>query len=91
MSFGSTRQKQRRGGKRPSPAAHIRKSYKAAMKLDRVGMDLTVLLDNGQEMHTKLVALPWTLGHGAWVATVEGIRGGYDCARMRPAERQVAA
>jgi len=62
----------------------IAASYKAAMRLDTLGMPVIVTRDSGQEEHSKLTQLPWTLGHGAWVAVVEGIRGGYDCARIRP-------
>lgn len=66
-------------------SAAIRASYTAAMKLDTIGMAVIVTRDNGQTEHTRLSSLPWTLGHGAWVAGVEGISGGYDCARIRPA------
>ncbi len=63
---------------------HITASYKAAMKLDAIGMPVIVTRDNGQEEHSRLTQLPWTLGHGGWVAGVEGISGGYDAARIRP-------
>jgi hypothetical protein len=64
--------------------ADIAASYKAAQKLDTIGMPVVVTRDNGQLEHTKLLSLPWTLGSGHWVAIVEGIRGGYDCARIAP-------
>lgn len=78
-------------------AAAVRASHVAAMKLDTLGMLVQVRLDDGSLVEGKLIALPWTLGHGAWVACVEGVsRGGsYDCARMTPASktagRKVAA
>jgi len=64
--------------------AAIKASYTAAQKLDTIGMPVVVERDNGQMEHSKLRSLPWTLGHGAWVAKVEGISGGYDCARIKP-------
>ena len=72
-------------------AAHKKESYRAAQKLDTIGMGVRVRKDDGSEMLTTLTELPWSLGHGAWVAKVAGISGGYDCARMTPAGRQVAA
>ncbi len=69
-------------------AAHLKASYKAAMLLDTVGMAVVVTRDNGQTENSRLTVLPWTLGHGAWVAGVEGISGGYDCARIAPAPVQ---
>ena len=80
--------------KKPSLRAameRIQESYSAAMLLDEVGMPVIVIEDNGQEAHTRLRSLPWTLGHGAWVVSVEGKSGGYDCARIRPAGKAVAA
>lgn len=53
--------------------------------------DINLREDSGQETHTRLTSLPWTLGHGAWVVSVEGKSGGYDCARIRPAGKAVAA
>lgn len=71
-----------------SQAARMRKSiaqsYKAAMKLDTIGMPVVVTRDSGQVEHSRLTQLPWTLGDGAWVAGVEGISGGFDCARIAP-------
>lgn len=64
---------------------------KSAMKLDQIGMSVIVILDDGQEMNTRLASLPWTLGCGLYVVKVEGISGGYDCARIRPAGKAVAA
>jgi hypothetical protein len=63
---------------------------KSAMKLDSIGMPVIMVLDNGQEMHTQLASLPWTLGDGSYVVRVDGISGGYDCARIRPAGKAVA-
>ena len=65
----------------------LKASYLAAMKLDRIGMGVRVRRDDGAEMLTTLASLPWSLGHGAWVAKVVGISGGYDCARITPASR----
>jgi hypothetical protein len=64
--------------------AAIKASYKAAQKLDRVGMDVILTEDLGQEVVTRLTSLPWSLAHGAWIVKVEGKSGGYDCARIRP-------
>lgn len=71
--------------------AAIAASYRAAQKLDTIGMDVVLREDNGQLTHTRLTSLPWTLGHGAWVVKVEGKSGGYDCARIAPARKAVAA
>ena len=65
--------------------ASIEASREAAKKLMTIGMGVRVRRDDGSEMLTTLTALPWALGHGAWVAKVDGISGGYDCARITPA------
>ena len=71
--------------RRRSADTHLKESYRAAMKLDTVGMAVVVLDDRGQMVNSKLLALPWTLGCGLWVAKVEGFgAGGYDCARIHP-------
>lgn len=64
----------------------LKLSEDRAKKLTAVGMQVSVLRDNGTSFITKLESHPWQLGHGAWVAEVEGIRGGYDCARITPVE-----
>ncbi|MEQ1862813.1 MAG: hypothetical protein ABMA13_23065 [Chthoniobacteraceae bacterium] len=64
---------------------HVAASAAAAQKLTSVGMRVHVVLDAGASLDTTLESLPWQLGHGAWVANVRGINGGYDCARIRPA------
>ena len=47
-------------------------------------MPVRVRRDDGTDLDTVLLALPWQLGHGIWVAKVQGITGGYDCARITP-------
>lgn len=68
----------------------IKASYLAAQKLDAIGMPVILREDDGQETHTRLTSMPWSLGHGAWVVKVEGKSGGYDCARIRPLGKAVA-
>ena len=64
--------------------AAIKASYLAAQKLDTIGMSVVIERDNGQMEHTKLTALPWTLGSGHWVAKVEGVSSCYCATRIRP-------
>jgi hypothetical protein len=63
---------------------HKQEAERAAMKLDRVGMDIVVELDGGQMVHTKTESLPWTLSCGLYVVKIAGMSGGYDCARVKP-------
>ena len=76
-------------GKNLSPAArmraHMKAAEQAAMKLDTIGMAVDVRKDDGRTVRTVLRQLPWTLGHGLYVAKVDGIAGGYDCSRITPA------
>jgi hypothetical protein len=69
----------------------VEKSERAAKLLTRVGMKVSVLKDDGFSMVTVTISEPWQLGHGAWVVKVDGISGGYDCARVSPVESEVAA
>lgn len=85
MIARNSRRKKMPGFSMSEQLKRIGASYTAAMKLTTVGMPVIVTLDDGQQTHTKLTALPWTLGHGGWIAMVEGIRGGYCCTRIRPA------
>ncbi len=62
----------------------IEASAERAKLLTQVGMEVAVVRDDGRATIGKLTRLPWQLGHGAWVASVEGISGGYDCARISP-------
>lgn len=72
----------------PGMPVHVRRaieaSANAAKLLTAVGMEVTLLLDDGSSVHTKLASLPWQLGHGAWVARVEGKSGGWCCSRIIP-------
>ena len=72
-------------------SAHMKANERAAMKLDTLGMEVEITLDSGEKRITKLTYLPWTLGHGIWVAKVEGVSGGYDCTRIVPTGKAVAA
>lgn len=57
----------------------------AATKLTATGMAVIVVRDDGSELTTKLRSLPWQLGDGSFVCSVEGISGAYCCTRVRPA------
>lgn len=59
--------------KRASPA--LVASYAAAMKLDTLGMRVSIARPNGQLEQGTLAELPWTLQSGEWVATVKGLGG----------------
>lgn len=50
-----------------------------------IGTPVNVKRDDGSIFKTKVRALPWQLGHGAWVIGVEGITGGYDLIRVTKA------
>lgn len=63
----------------------IKASTAAAAKLTEVGMKVIVTRDDGVELSTVTRSMPWALGHGVMVVKVEGISGGYDCERVRPA------
>jgi hypothetical protein len=71
------------------PQAQIKKaiaaSYKAAQKLDTIGMPVIVVEDDGRETNTTLASLPWSLGSGQWVAKLADRSSCFDCSRIRPA------
>lgn len=69
----------------------VEQSAKAAKHLTTLGMKVNVLLDSGEVRETTLTCLPWQLGHGVWVAKIEGVSGGYDCSRITPALETEAA
>lgn len=76
----------------------IELSAEKAALLTSVGMLVTARLDNGSTRETRTTSRPWKLGHGAWVVSLEGFSGGYDCGRVMPltggaaaAERKEAA
>ena len=50
------------------------------------GTAVKVLLDDGSWWHTKTRSLPWQLGHGQWVVSLEGKAGGYAFDRIREAK-----
>lgn len=63
----------------------IGESATAARRLTCTGMSVIVVKDDASELQTKLRLLPWKLGSGHYVCGVEGISGGFDCTRVRPA------
>jgi hypothetical protein len=67
------------------------KSETAAKLITRIGMKVSVRKDDGFSMVTVTTSAPWQLGHGAWVVKVDGVSGGYDCARVSPVESVIAA
>lgn len=69
--------------KRPNPKALMLASANSAVRLKR-DMQVTVKRDDGSILLTVTRSEPWQLGHGGWVILVEGISGGYDCARVTP-------
>jgi hypothetical protein len=64
--------------------ADIEASRVAAAKLNTIGMPVIVTLDDGRDYKTKLASLPWQLGHGVFVAKLDGVKSCYHCARIRP-------
>ncbi|MEQ1861858.1 MAG: hypothetical protein ABMA13_18220 [Chthoniobacteraceae bacterium] len=68
---------------------HKRDAERAAMRLDRIGMDVIVTNPDGQEMHTRLASLPWTDMLGFYIVKVEGLRDVCDCSRVRVAAARV--
>jgi hypothetical protein len=60
------------------------KSAAAAKLLGEIGTIVEVVKDSGPTTFTVTTSKPWALGHGAWVVGLEGISGGYDCARVTP-------
>lgn len=62
----------------------IKKSEDAAAELCVIGMPVIVTDDFGKDHASKLLGLPWKLGHGQWVANCEGFRA-YATNRIRPA------
>lgn len=46
------------------------------------GARVTVRKDDGSSFDTCTRSDPWKLSHGAWVVLLDGIPGGYDCARI---------
>lgn len=69
--------------KRPDLKALMLASANSAVRL-RSDMQVSVKRDDGSTMQTKTRSEPRQLGHGQWVILVEGISGGYDCARVTP-------
>lgn len=43
-----------------------------------------VLRDNGATERMATASLPWQLGHGDWVISLDKISGGFDLARVTP-------
>jgi hypothetical protein len=73
---------------------HRKMSAQQAKQLTEIGMAVVVRRDDGSEFATTLASLPWMLGHGVYIAKVEGISGGYDCSRispMRTAQKKIHA
>lgn len=51
-----------------------------------VGTRVAVRLDSGHTLITTTRSLPWQLGHGQWVVSLQGITGGFDCERIKKDE-----
>ena len=49
----------------------------------KIGDTVIVVRDDGREEQRRVRAVPWQLGHGAWVIGLEGISGGYDLRRIK--------
>lgn len=47
-----------------------------------VGTEVILVNDHMQIEWTRTRSVPWALGHGAWVVSVERRTGGYDLARL---------
>ena len=78
--------------RRRMQARLIELSAEKAALLTSAGMLVTVRTDSGAVRETRTTSRPWQLGHGAWVVSLEGFSGGYDCGRVTPlAERKEAA
>lgn len=56
-----------------------------AQLFDKEGIEVNVKKDDGSILKTKTRSLPWQLGHGSWVISVDGISGGYDLTRVTKA------
>ena len=72
--------------KPPTPAQirrELKKSEEIAAELCEVGMAVIVTDDFGKEHKSKLLCLPWKLGHGQWIAHCEGFPS-YITNRIRP-------
>ena len=54
------------------------------------GTPVQVVRDDGSKMLTRTRSVPWQLGHGDWVVSVEGISGGYLLSRVHPVETAAA-
>lgn len=70
--------------KKPNLKHIIALGQERAQRLNKIGMTVRLILDDGSPIQTKLVSLPWQLGHGQWVANLEGKSGGYDVLRILP-------
>jgi hypothetical protein len=46
------------------------------------GTLVNVRKDNGDVVVTRTRSLPWRLGHGDWVVSLDGISGGYALSRI---------
>mgnify|MGYP001809842780 CR=1 FL=1 len=57
-----------------------------ATKDTPIGTPVRVHRDNGELLITVTRSMPWQLGHGEWIVSVEGIAGGYllGCVEVIP-------
>lgn len=53
----------------------IQQSVDMAAKLNTIGMPVIVTDDFGKEHASKLLSLPWALGHGQMIAHCENMHG----------------
>ena len=56
-----------------------------AMTALPAGTLVNVRKDDGDTIVTRTRSLPWQLGHGDWVVSLEGISGGYALDRVTKA------
>ncbi len=70
-------------------AAEQKKGADIAAKLTEVGMKVNVRKDNGQVVESATRSLPWKLGHGDWIVSLDGFSGGFDCARVSLQKKEI--
>jgi hypothetical protein len=61
-----------------------------AQRLTKVGVRVR-LRDACTDVESVTTSMPWQLGHGEWVVSVEGKSGGWSCANIIILESEVAA
>jgi hypothetical protein len=68
----------------------VKNSEAIAKKLTSIGMKVRIMDAFTKGKETVTTSMPWKLGHGQWVVSVEGKFGGWNCDMLEVLESEVA-